>query len=634
MRRTLAAPILALALAATPVLTVAAPAAAAPPTATVVVAEPILAIGSTSTVTITFSEPVTGFDTGDLVADGGTISNLATSDNVTYTALLTPASGVEVGNGAVVVANHGVVDGSGVPGTGTSTSNAYWVDTLRPVAAITLSRTSLRAGDTATVTVTFSEAVTGFTAADLTVAGGTVNGLSSSDGGLSWTATLTPTAGITATGQVITLANGAVADLAGNTGAGTTTSAAYSVDTQRPTASIASSVATVRTGETATVVAVFSEPVSAPTGPGLAATSGTLTPATSADGGLTWTSTFTPDPGVRGTAALTLDLSTVTDAAGNVGSGTAIGPVLDVRTVPLTATVDVSGPRLTTTTTARLTVTFSEPVSSGVPAALRTPGATLGGLGSADGGLTWTGTLTGAAGTESGPAAVTLDLAALRSADGNAGSGTASSTAYTVDTVAPTATLALATDRVTGPTTLTITFSEPVTRLALTDLVADAGVLSDLATADGGSTWTATYTPDAGARAGTATIRLDLPGVTDLAGNPGASAALSAPFAVAAPAAVPGAEEPGAGGPGTGTPGAVAPGAVTPGAVTPGAVPATGDGVPAGTRAADPADDRAEAAQLASTGSGVALPLAAAAALLLAGSAAIRLRPRLRRARA
>ncbi|TKR24049.1 hypothetical protein FA014_08170, partial [Cellulomonas hominis] len=418
MRRTLTAPVLALALAAAPVLAVAAPAAAAAPTATVVVAESLLAIGRTSVVTITFSEPVTGFDTGDLVADGGTISNLATSDNVTFTALLTPEPDVVVGNGAVVVANHGVVDGSNVPGTGTSRSNAYWVDTVRPVGTITLGRTSLRIGDTATVTVAFDEAVTAFTAADLVVQGGTVSGLSSSDGGITWTATLTPAADVTATGQVITLANGAVADLAGNTGAGTSTSPAYSVDTQRPTASIASSVATVRAGETATVVATFSEPVSAPTGPGLAATSGTLTPATSADGGLTWTSTFTPAPGVRGTAALTLDLSTVTDAAGNVGSGTTIGPVLDVRTVPLTATVDVSGPRLTSTTTARLTVTFSEPVASGVAAALRTPGATLGGLGTADGGLTWTGTLTGAPGTESAAAAATLDLTALRSADG------------------------------------------------------------------------------------------------------------------------------------------------------------------------------------------------------------------------
>lgn len=623
MRRTLAAPILALALAAGPVLAVAAPAAAAPPSATVVVAQPMLAIGRTSAVTITFSEPVTGFDTGDIVADGGTISDLATSDNITYTALLTPAPDVVVGNGAVVVANHGVVDGSGVPGTGTSRSNAYGVDTVRPVGAVTLGRTSLRIGDTATVTVAFDEAVTGFTAADLVVQGGTASGLSSSDGGITWTATLTPAANITATGLVLTVVNGGVADLAGNTGAGTSSSPPYSVDTQRPTASIAASPATVRAGETATVFVTFSEPVSAPAGIGLAATGGTLTPATSGDGGSTWTSTFTPAPGARGTAALTLDLSAVTDLAGNVGSGTVVGPVLDVRTVPLTATVDVSAPRLTTTTTARLTVTFSEPVAAGVAAALRTPGATLGSLGSADGGTTWTGTLTGAAGTESGPAAVTLDLAALRSTDDNAGTGTVSSTAYTVDTVAPTATLALATDRVTGPTTLTITFSEPVTRLALTDLVADAGVLSDLATADGGSTWTATYTPDAGAAVGTATIRLDLPGVTDLAGNAGASAALSAPFAVAAP---------GGGGAGAGGPGAVTPGAATPVAVAPVAVTATGDGVPAATRAARPADDPAGASRLARTGAGVERTLSAAAALLLAGAAAVGLR--LRRARA
>jgi hypothetical protein len=490
---------------------------------------------------------------------------------------------------------------------------------VRPVGVVTLGRTSLRVGDTATVTIAFDEAVTAFTAADLVAQSGTVSGLSSSDGGITWTATLTPAAGVTATGQVITLVNGAVADLAGNTGAGTSTSPTYSVDTQRPTASIAAYPATVRAGETATVFVSFSEPVSAPAGIGLATTGGTLTPATSGDGGSTWTSTFTPAPGVRGTAALTLDLSAVTDLAGNVGSGTVVGPVLDVRTVPLTATVDVSAPRLTTTTTARLTVTFSEPVAAGVAAALRTPGATLGALGTADGGTTWTGTLTGAAGTESGPAAVTLDLAALRSTDDNAGTGTVSSTAYTVDTVAPTATLALATDRVTGPTTLTITFSEPVATLTLANLVADGGVLSDLATADGGSTWTATYTPVAGAHAATATIRLDLPGVTDLAGNPGATAVLSAPFAVAAPDATPGTGGPGAGGQG---------------AVPPGAVAAPVAGVPAASGAADPAGSPAGTAQLARTGAGVTGSLTAAAALLLAGTAALGLGSRLRPARA
>ncbi|WP_421578232.1 Ig-like domain-containing protein, partial [Shinella sp. M31] len=57
------------------------------------------------------------------------------------------------------------------------------------------------------MTFTFSEAVTGFTNADLTIANGMLSSVSSSDGGITWTATLTPTAGITDTTNVITLDN-------------------------------------------------------------------------------------------------------------------------------------------------------------------------------------------------------------------------------------------------------------------------------------------------------------------------------------------------------------------------------------------------------------------------------------------
>ncbi|MBC3350348.1 hypothetical protein HU811_27205, partial [Pseudomonas sp. SWRI196] len=115
--------------------------------------------------------------------------------------------------------------------------------------------------ETSLVTITFNEAVTGFTDADLTVANGTLSGLSSSDGGITWTATFTPAAGVTDTSNVITLANGGVADLAGNAGSGTTDSNNYNVDSQRPTATIVLSDSVLSPGETAQVTITFSEAV-------------------------------------------------------------------------------------------------------------------------------------------------------------------------------------------------------------------------------------------------------------------------------------------------------------------------------------------------------------------------------------
>ena len=83
------------------------------------------------------------------------------------------------------------------------------------------------------MTITFSEVVTGFDNSDLTVENGTLNPVASGDGGITWTATLTPTADITDTNNLISLANSGVADGAGNAGTGTTVSNDYAIDTAR-----------------------------------------------------------------------------------------------------------------------------------------------------------------------------------------------------------------------------------------------------------------------------------------------------------------------------------------------------------------------------------------------------------------
>ncbi|WP_414929484.1 Ig-like domain-containing protein, partial [Pseudomonas sp. IT-P74] len=96
-------------------------------------------------------------------------------------------------------------------------SNNYAVDTMRPTATIVVADTALAVGETSVVTITFSEAVTGFTTADLTVSNGTLSNLSTSDN-ITYTATFTPTVGITDTTNLITLDNSGVIDGAGNAG--------------------------------------------------------------------------------------------------------------------------------------------------------------------------------------------------------------------------------------------------------------------------------------------------------------------------------------------------------------------------------------------------------------------------------
>ena len=224
------------------------------PTASLVVADTALASGKTTVVTITFSEPVTGFASNDLTVANGSLSGLSSSDSgTTWTATLTPTGGVEDPSNLITLDNTGVTDAAGNTGTGTTDSNNYAVDSSPPTATIVVADTAIAAGETSQVTITFSEAVTGLTTSDLTVGSGTLADLISGDGGVTWTATLTPANGVEESTNVVTLDNTGVADAAGNGGAGTTDSNNYAVDTIVP-------VNTVPGAQTTTTVAplVFS----------------------------------------------------------------------------------------------------------------------------------------------------------------------------------------------------------------------------------------------------------------------------------------------------------------------------------------------------------------------------------------
>ncbi|MFC4442183.1 Ig-like domain-containing protein, partial [Caulobacter henricii] len=259
------------------------------PTATIAVADTALSVGETSGVTITFSEAVTGFTNADLTIDNGTLTNVASSDGgITWTATLTPTAAITDATNLITLNNTGVADAAGNAGTGTTTSGNYAIDTTRPTATIAVADTALSVGETSGVTITFSEAVTGFTNADLTIDNGTLTNVASSDGGITWTATLTPTAAITDATNLITLNNTGVADAAGNAGTGTTTSGNYAIDTTRPTATIAVADTALTVGETSGVTITFSEAVTGFTNADLTIDNGTLTNVASSDGGITW----------------------------------------------------------------------------------------------------------------------------------------------------------------------------------------------------------------------------------------------------------------------------------------------------------------------------------------------------------
>ncbi|MCK9284444.1 MAG: Ig-like domain-containing protein, partial [Rhodocyclaceae bacterium] len=201
-----------------------------------------------------------------------------------------------------------------------------------PLPTVTITAASdsaLKAGETATLTFTLSEAASDFAVGDVTVSGG--GALSNFSGsGTTYTATFTPTASTTTTATISVAADGFTnAESEANTAS---LPLSLSIDTAVPTLTITSNVSAVKIGETATVTFTFSEvPVGFVAGD-VTTTGGTLSdPAVTADTKV-YTATFTPSTNSEGNASITVASGAYTDAAGNTG-GAGTTPTISIDTL-------------------------------------------------------------------------------------------------------------------------------------------------------------------------------------------------------------------------------------------------------------------------------------------------------------
>lgn len=205
--------------------------------------------------------------------------------------------------------------------TRSTTANSSFVtfDKTIPTVSISMATTTLKAGDTSTTTFTFSETVTGFSNTDITtIDSGSLSPVASLDGGITWTALFIPTVDTTATTSLITIDTVGVLDLAGNAGTSTASSVNYVIDTLLPTVNILLTDTALTVGETSLVTFTFSEPVINFNNSDLTTISnGTLTTATTTDGGITWTSTFIPTASVSSATNVITVGTSWSDVTGN-----------------------------------------------------------------------------------------------------------------------------------------------------------------------------------------------------------------------------------------------------------------------------------------------------------------------------
>ena len=132
-----------------------------------------------------------------------------------------------------------------------------------------------------------------------------------------------------------------VTDQAGNIGAASTT-LVFTKDTVAPTVTITSSVASLRTGQTATITFTLSEAATDFAAGDVTATGGSLSGFTGS--GTSYTATFTPTPNSTANGTISVAANTFTDIAGNANVAGSLAAPIAIDTVAPTAPTLALGP--------------------------------------------------------------------------------------------------------------------------------------------------------------------------------------------------------------------------------------------------------------------------------------------------
>jgi hypothetical protein len=288
---------------------------------TFLLSDSALKVGEIATVTLTFSEVVNGFSSDYITAVNGTLSTMTTVDNRIWTGTFTPFTNIEDATNILTLNTSNTVF-EGITVLSTTTSN-YEVDTLFPtVLSFVLSNSALKAGETATVTLTFSEAVAGFSSdTDITAVNGTLSSMTTGNN-IIWTGTFTPTVDTEDASNVLTLSAN-YTDLAVNAGPSDTTSN-YEVETLLPTADITyNSISPYKSGETIVITATFNEALLDSPVPQIDVNSSGITSGNATNMTKTSATTYTYNYVVpAGDGTRTISLSNGKDLVGNVITST------------------------------------------------------------------------------------------------------------------------------------------------------------------------------------------------------------------------------------------------------------------------------------------------------------------------
>jgi large repetitive protein len=525
----------------------------------------------TATVSIIAGEATGGsamlYLDGTLLATDTTITS--TDSSATFTLGATTSAQLQAlvaGSGILTVKLADLAGNLSAASSGVSLA----VDYVVPTITVSSNKTSLIAGQTATITAVLSEPSINFVAGDITSVGGTIGAFSGS--GSNYTFTFTPTANSTVA-MSVSVAGGAFTDAVGNPNDVSNTVTA-TVDTAVPTVSSVSSSITngaYKAGSVVDVSVVFTDAVTVQTGggtPTLALNSAAGASATYVAGSGTNTLTFrytvlashtSSDLDYATVNSLALNLGTIRDSSGNDAtvllptaggaSSLAGNKAIVIDTVAPTAPsglvltpvggTAVSNTLLATTTNLTASATMTAGQATGGTANLLLGDTVLASdtsIGSSDTTLAFSLGLSSSSALQSAIAAGGAVTVRLIDAAGNISSSSASVT-LVVDYVIPTITVTASSSslRIGQTAVVTATLSEPSSTFTVSDFTISEGSLSGF-TAVSSTVYRATFTPTSSRNQVTGSIAVLSAAFTDSAGNGNAaSTSLSLAIDTAAP---------------------------------------------------------------------------------------------------
>jgi hypothetical protein len=469
------------------------------PDATLELTDKVLHKGDTTELTVTFSEAVKGLDLSDFVVASGALSNLRTVDNVVWTADFTPTDNLTDTTNSIQLRTGAVIDSFSNKNLVAKTAGTYKVDTLAPVATITLASDTLVKDGYTTVTISFTESVTGLDISDFEVENGELSALVRVPDTNTWTATLTVTSSnVTSLSNLIKLKADAVVDAFGNTNAQAQTS--FAVDTVSPTVVITDDEGATGNiaGGSITYTFTFSEAVTGFVADDVTVNNGTKG-AFTAVSPTVYTLVVTPDANYEGNVTVDVAAGVAIDAETNTNAaaGQSVQAVdTKAPTVVITddegATGNIAGGSIT------YTFTFSEAVTGFVADDVTVNNGTKGAF-TAVSPTVYTLVVTPDANYEGN---VTVDVAANKAVDAQSNANTAASqSVQVVDTKVPTVSITDdegATGNIAGGSiTYTFTFSEAVTGFVADDVTVNNGTKGAF-TAVSSTVYTLVVTPTEG----------------------------------------------------------------------------------------------------------------------------------------